>query len=383
MRRNLLAGVVLGALLLGSPPEDVAAGDEVTLDNFFHGAVVGLDGTKVRLRYDFSTKDQAKDWPEGVVFRLIREAGDNVGLAEGRLAVHGSTGVHHIGEWEGDLSVTAKLIPDGTIDIGSWLGSNDQPDDCVTYTIGEKYFHGWDNKSGGDTGMMKFGRQYSATSKGGFVGFRYLQFRKPTKDPVAGKPVAWSFGRKGGKVFLTMDDLDLESTEPPNQLKSLTTGFYAVKSSLWVDDIVLEGTLSAKFLANKKIALRTERPIFAEGDVGIDPAVQAEIDAYKKSPTSAAKLVQIIGDAARPEPDRAAAAAAIKAGPRKALQNAIELLYSTDAKIRQAGLDIVKSMTGKSYGYDPRASEKARGLAVRRLNEDIAAHPELLQGGGG
>src|SRR5262245_43974314 len=381
------AGVAVLALGLssapGASPRPACADGTIALDQFFKGAVVGLDGSKVKLRYDFSTKDQAQDWPQGVVFRLITEASDNVGLAEGKLAIRGSTGVHHVGEWEGDLTVTCKLVPDGTIDIGSWLGSNEQPDDCVTFTIGEKYFHGWDNKPGGDTGMMKFGRQYSATAKAGFVGFRYLQFRRPTTDPVPGKPVSWTFGRKGDKLVLTMDDVKLDSNEPPNQLKLLTLGFYAVKSSFSVDDVVVEGTLSSKFVANKKLALRTERPIVAEAASGLDPAVVAAIEAYQKDSSNPTTLVKIVSDAARPEPDRAAAAAALKAGPRRAMSSVVDLLYNAEVKVRQMGIDIVKSMVKKTYGYDPKASEKARGAAVRRLQEDIAAHPELLEGQGG
>ena len=61
----------------------------------------------------------------------------------------------------------------------------------------------------------------------------------------------------------------------------------------------------------------------------------------------------------------------------------IDLLYNAEPKIRTLGLEIVKSLTGKTYGYDPKASEKARAAAVRRLNDDIAANPALLQGNGG
>ena len=48
------------------------AGD-VALDTFFHGAVIGLDGTKVRLRYDFSTPDQRKDWVDGVSWNVPKD----------------------------------------------------------------------------------------------------------------------------------------------------------------------------------------------------------------------------------------------------------------------------------------------------------------------
>ena len=93
--------------------------------------------------------------------------------------------------------------------------------------------------------------------------------------------------------------------------------------------------------------------------------------------------ISVVGDPSRAEADRGAATAALKAGPRKALPGVIDLLYNVDAKVRASGLEIVKAMTGKTYGYDPKAGEKARGAAVGRLNEDIKAHPELLQGRGG
>ena len=148
----------------GDPPP---AGD-VALDTFFHGAVIGLDGTKVRLRYDFSTPDQRKDWVDGVSWNVPKDPGDGIEMVEGRLSIRGSTGVHHVAEWEGDLSVTCRMIPDGTKDIGAFLTSEDASSDYVSFTIGETYWHAWDNKAGGETGMMKFGKQY-ATNNGSFA----------------------------------------------------------------------------------------------------------------------------------------------------------------------------------------------------------------------
>ena len=61
----------------------------------------------------------------------------------------------------------------------------------------------------------------------------------------------------------------------------------------------------------------------------------------------------------------------------------MDLLYSPDAKVRAAGIEIVKSLVGKDYGYNPKAGDKARGEAVKRLNKDLQDHPELTQGSGG
>jgi len=356
------------------------AAGEVTLDKFFKGAVVGIDGTKVRLRYDFSSKEQEADWPVGQPFNTVPDPTTSTGVAEGRLFVRGAVGARHVGEWEGDVVVTARLIPDGVKDIGSFVSSPEQVDDYATYSIAETYWHKWDNKPGGETGMMKFGKQYATTQKGGYTGFRYLDFRRPTVDPVAGKPVAWGFGRRGDKLFMTMDDLKLDSMEPGNKLKLMQVGFYAMQSSLTLDDVVIEGTLAPKYLAAKKLVLRTERPIVADAPTGADPAVVALVDGYKAGKETATKLVTVIADAARADGDRAAAVAALKAGPKRALPAVVDLLYSADLPARTYGIDIVKALAGKTYGYDPRGGEKSRQAAVRKLNDDL---PKLLKEAGG
>jgi hypothetical protein len=381
-RALVLGAALAGAALLGPTPRAAAEGD-VPLDRFFKGAVIGLDGTKIRLRYDFSTTDQIDDWPQGQPFNVMPDPTTSTVLSEGRMLVRGMIGIRHIGEWEGDLVLTARIIPDGTKDIGSFLSSPEQLDDYVSYSIAETYWHGWDGKAGGETGMMKFGKQYATSTKGGYTGFRYLDFRRPTVDPTAGKPVAWTFGRRGDKLLLTMDDLKLDSVEPGNRLKVLQAGFYAMKSSMAVDDIVIEGTLAPKYVATKHLSLRTERPIVPDAAAGLDPAVTALIEGFRAGKESVSKLVAVVADASRTDADRGAAVAAIKAGPRRSLPAVTDLLFSTDLKSRTYGIEIVKAMTGKNYGYDPRGGEKARGNAVKKLNDDMAAHPELLQGSAG
>ena len=369
----------VGARADGPAP---AAGGPQALDAFFKGAVVGLSGTKVRLRYDFSDAAQMKDWTEGVPWPIAHDAGDGISVSEGRLSVRGSTGATHVAEWDGDLAITFKLIPDGTKDIGGFLDDPDTPTDYAIFTIAETYFHGWDNKPGGDTGMSKFGKQW-ATAKGASAGFRYMTYRRLAQEPTPGRAIAFAFGRKGGKDFLTVDDLDIESTEPGNRMKLVLPGFYAIKSSMSVDDVVLEGTLAPRWLEAKKVALRTDKPIPADAGgaaVALDTAVQAMLDAYQQGKESPTSLVKVVGDSARSDAERDAAAAALKAGPRRALPAVIDLLYAADSGVRGQGIDIVKAMTGKNYGFDPKASEKVRGAAIQRLQKEIQDHPELLQG---
>lgn len=374
-------GVGAPTAFAGDPPAAAPGVGEVALDRFFRGAVVGIDGTRIRLKYDFSTSAQEKDWVLGVPWKIARDAADGIAFADGRLAVRGNVGAHHLAEWEGDLTVSCRLIPDGVKDMGGYLTSPDQVDDYATYTLVETYFHGWDNKPGGETGMMKFGRQF-ATGKGGYTGFRYLAMKMLRPEPASGRAVAFAFGRKGEDLFMSADDTKLASVEPGNPLKTIQPGFYAIQGSIAVDDVVVEGTLAPRYVALHKLAMRTEKPIVPETAVApttgtppappaVDPALEALVAAYARGDKSASDLVRVIGESARPDVDRAAAVSALKAGPHRAAAAAVDLLYSPDLKSRAYGIEVVKALTGKDYGYDPKAGEKARSGAIRKLQSDL------------
>ena len=387
LKRRILRAATIAALWLQSGVLAASAADpaDVALDKFFAGAVVGLKGGVVRLRYDFSDAGQMKDWEQFRPFPIATDPGDSVGISDARMNVRGNTGVRHKGEFEGDLVVTCKLIPDGIKDIGAYMFTTEAATDYMIYTIAETYFHNWDKHAGGATGMMKFGKQWAAPG-GGWNGFRYMTERPLATAPTPGHGLPFTFGRRGGKEILELgDDLKIEDVEPGNAMKTVIPGFYSIKSSLSVDDVVVEGKLTAKWLELHHVALRTDKPLAPDGPAtGVDPAVSAMIEAYAKGEEkSPSKLLTVIGDPAHAETDRKAATAAVKAGPRRALSAVIDLLYSGDTAARAFGLEIVKAMTGKTYGYEPKAGELARRAAIGRLNDDIKAHQELLQGGGG
>jgi hypothetical protein len=385
--RCLAAAALFGPVL---PSSAVRAGEPAqepgvtALDRFFSGDVLAVDGEKVRLRYDFSKPEHAKDWPEGLPIPVdFRKPGTQVSHAEGRLTLRGSTGVRHRAEWQGDVTVTCTWIPDGTKDLGGFLMSNEVATDYVTYTVVETLFHGWDHKPGGDTGMIKFGAQWAPDRDKGFNGFRYMTLRPLSPPPSAGTGLPVTFGRKGGKCVMTVGSLELESAEPGKRMAIVAPGFYCMDSSFSVDDVTVEGRLARRFVTANHLALRTEAPLVAEAPAGADPAVTAMATAYAAGKESAATLVKAVGDTTRKPPDRGALVDALKKGPRRAAVAALDLLYHGDPVVRAAGLDVVRTLLGKDYGYDPKASAKARAAAVQRLNKDLQEHPELLEGTAG
>jgi hypothetical protein len=252
----------------------------------------------------------------------------------------------------------------------------------VTYTLVETVFHGWDGKPGGGTGMIKFGAQWKEDPADS-NGFRYMSLRTLSPGPSAGTPLAVRFGRRGPKAFMVVADLDLDAPEPGNRMAIVTPGFYSIKSSLSVDDVVLEGTLAKRFVTANRIVLKTEKPLEPETAVATDPAVVAMVGAYASGKEPAASLVKVVGDVSRPAADRTVAADALKRGPRRAVPAVLDLLYHVDVGVRGTGSEIVKALLGKDYGFEPKASEKHRAAAIQRLNADLQKHPELLEGAPG
>jgi hypothetical protein len=150
-----------------------------------------------------------------------------------------------------------------------------------------------------------------------------------------------------------------------------------------VDDVTIEGTLAARWLKEKRVALKTEKPIVVEVAAAVDPAVTAAVASYKAGKDSPTKLVDLVKDLARTDADRKAAADALKTGPRSAVNAVVDLLYNPEEKIRAIGIDVVKGLIGKTYGFEPKSGEKARSAAIKRMRKDLEDHPELLQGNGG
>ena len=150
------------------------------LDEYFKGAVVGLKGKVVSLRYDFSAQEQLGDWAEGVPWPIEKVEGQSMQWFDDKLEVKGSTGAHHKADWTGDIWITCTLVTDSDKDLGGYIAPSDGSDNYAAYTLAEHYFHAWDHKAGGMHGILKFGKQWRVSgSPADFIGFRYGPERAP------------------------------------------------------------------------------------------------------------------------------------------------------------------------------------------------------------
>ena len=68
----------------------------------------------------FATGEQAKDWEEGKPFPIPRRETQGIEWVDGTLEVRGNAAARHVALFKGDVTVTAKIVPDGVRDIGFW-----------------------------------------------------------------------------------------------------------------------------------------------------------------------------------------------------------------------------------------------------------------------
>ena len=372
------AWALLGLVLLLGLGQPAVADDPVPLDRAFKGRVVAFDGKTVTIRYDFRTEEQLQDWPEEKPFPIEKFQGEQgVSWFDQRLEIQGNTGAQHRGVWKGDIEVTCRLKADGERDIGGFLTPVPESEDFATFTLVERYFHGWDGSQGGTHSIIKFGKQWRERgSSSDFIGFRYGQRRPPPKPLKPGATFDFGFKLKGGNLFMKVDDLEMKSKDRGKRLKVMRPGLYTVAGRCLFDDVTIKGKLDPAWLKKENIAWRVDGLI---GEIEVDPEKLELIDAYPKGEAEASDLVGIVGDSGMPEKIRKAAAKALSEGSRKAVRPAIELLYSTDEKARVMGAEIVKALLGNTFGYRAKGSEKSRSAAIRRLNQTLKDHPELLE----
>lgn len=369
---------VLLALGSGTVTRPAVAEDEgKPLDGFFEGRIDAIHKGEVTLRYDFSRKEQLKDWIVGAPFPVQRAEGQGVEWFDASMEIKGSTAATHIAEWKGDVEITCRLVPDTDKDVGGILVPSTGENDFVTYTLNETFFHGWDGSSGGQHSIIKFGDQWrESRDTEEFIGFRYV-VRRNGREPVApGRPVEFSFGMSRGKLVMAVPGIDMKGRDLGKRLTSSRPGFYTVKGRMLIDDVVIQGKLDPDWLRRNELGLHTARPL---GEAGaLDPEVEALLAGYPAS-GNAAPLVALVADTSRPDAVRQAAVDALRSGPKRATTQALDLLYSEDEGTRRFGIGIVKALLGKDYGFNPKSSQSARTGAIRKITEDLREHPDLLK----
>ncbi len=379
-RRLAFAFSLIALLLLAAGPAPVEAAGGKALDQYFRGKVTALEGSTVTLRYDFRRKDQVKDFTDRVPFRIKPRKGQRMKWFDDKMEIIGNSGARHKAEWIGDVVVTATFTPEIEKDFGGYMSPVSETEDFVTFTFVETFFHAFDGKSGGANSIIKFGAQWRETDSEEFIGFRYGPRKPPKKKIKVGEKYTATFGRVSKKLIFKLADYEMKGSEKGKKLKRFHVGFYAMKGRMLVDNVEITGTLATDWCKREKVELRTSKPIEEAGAGTVDAELQASMDAHKGGSAKATRaLVGVLKDPGAGEVVHAAVTEALSTGPKKAVRSLIDLLYSTDEKARARGITVIKALIGSDYGFRPKAKEKSRSDAIRKLNKALKDDPDLLK----
>jgi hypothetical protein len=382
-RRAPSLGAALLSLvaLLALAPRPGSAAPAKALDEYFRGAVVGLDGTTVTLRYDFQDAEQVKDWVDRIPYRIKQREGQGIRWFDDRLEVVGNAGARHKAEWMGDILVTATFVPDMEKDFGGYLSPVTETEDFATFTFVETWFHAFDNSAGGTNSIIKFGAQWrEGNASEDYIGFRYVSRKPPKEKPAPGKPIRASFGLQKKKLVFVLPEYELKGADKGERLTRFFLGFYAIKGRLLIDNVEIQGQLATDWLRREEVELRTTKPIGAAPSDEIDEPTRALLKEHAEGSGKATRsLLGIATDETRSEAVREAVVAALCSGPKKAVRHVLDLLYSPQEPVREVGIRIVKALLGEDFGYKAKGSEKSRDAALKKLTEELRKDPDLLK----
>jgi len=372
---------VLGLFAGGRPGAEAA--ERKTLDQFFHGEVIALEGKRLTLRYDFKQKDQLKDFTDNVPWPITRRKDQHIRWFDEKLEVVGNSGARHIAEWKGDILVKTTVRLDNDKDIGGWLSPINGADDYATFTLREFFFHEWNGKTGGQHSIIKFGKQWREKgSSNEYIGFRYVDRRPLQKTLKVGDVQQIQFGLQKKKLVMSTPEFNLKGKDRGKRLKKFFVGFYAIKGRALFDNIEISGTLNDAWLKHVNVVVQTSKPINAEKPTELDEETIARIEAHRsgKSTKATRALVDILKDKSVARPVREAVRDALCEGLKKTVRYVQDLLYSRELEVRQDGIAIIKAHLGKDWGFNPKSSEGSRSKAIQAMNEELKKKPSLLNG---
>lgn len=364
---------------IGLRPAEADGGK--ALDEYFRGTVVSLKDKVVCLRYDFRDKEQAKDFDDRVPWPIERRDSQGVKWFDEQLEVVGNSAARHVAEWTGDITVKVTITCDGEEDIGGFLTPINGAKDFATFTLVEKFFHAWDNSSGGTHSIIKFGNQWRERgSTNDFIGFRYVDRKPPKDDLKVGAVVPITFGIEKKKLVMTTPQVELKGKDRGKRLTKFFLGLYAIKGRALFDNVEICGTLNDAWLRAEGVDLRIASPVEAVTGA-LDADTQELISEHKGGKSSATrKLIRMVGDVGLPRALREQLVAALAAGPKSTVKYIRDLLYDPSEEIRADAIGIIKALLGKDWGYKASAKESKRSKAIQKMNDELKENPALLDG---
>ncbi|MCU0724592.1 MAG: hypothetical protein MUE73_02200 [Planctomycetes bacterium] len=365
------------SLLFLSP----ARGEEVkpvAVADCFKGATVEKwKGRRIALRYDLTKPGPLDDFIPVNPFLAPPRGGFT--MTDGALLGRGVGALCHKGVFEADVDVKLTLSSPTPQDIGVLLLQPGVGAQFLQFALSDTVYSGHDKGEPPNAHMINVvGAEDSGEA--GNVQFRYLA-RAWTPKLVAGAPIEIEVQKRGSRNRFAFAGSSLDGTDKYGKFPEVQPALFVLQSEMTVTALSISGKLAKTWLDKVGIAwdpneaddeaVKEIEPPKGDQEPVEPPAVERPRPPRPPLPgagaTDAGQAITKFSDPSIGEKERRAAAATLTKENVKVAEFRLLIngLYSEDLLTRTLAIETLKRVTGKTLGYDPRASAQARKDAIR------------------
>ena len=349
------------------------------LNKVFTGRVIRIKKKTVTIYYDFEDENQLKDFEDVRPPRLLDLGEPSFKIQGGRLFVTGSTHIRHLMEGQGRLTAHFYMRVGVQKNLGTIFT---EPVISDFYTV----LNLFDYKFNGGGGLLVCScglhEDEGADTDMSLVNFRDIVKGQVKKIAKVGQDVEVEVYKDGYTEFARVGKFSGKGSSKGKGkgMKSYQFGLWTDHSRMSIDDLTITLTLTDEFLDLNDLKaeidivweeVATEGPL--KGISGVPPRLRKQMDAYAARETrDAGPLVEAMGRTGFNKKLRQVATKMIQErGDPKVVPLVINGIYSEDKMTRQLSINVIKSLTGKTWGLSASANEKKRRKAMQKLNQHL------------
>ncbi len=347
--------------------------ERVAVGEFFAGGKVErFKARRITITYDLSRESALQDFDVVNPFLVLASGGFEV--SDGALQAEGSNALVFKGVFEADVSVDMTLTSETPRDLGLVLLTPGLTDQFLLFSLADTFFSKKDRQKPLQHMITVVGARDGGGS--GESLFRYLK-RSRTPTLKEGAEIKVRLLKRAGRNQLSFAGKTLSATDRYGKFPRVRPGLFVLRSKMTVTELSISGRLTEAFLNENRIEFDPEEVDEQALPLEEAPAAGAESEEEpdrggpprggRRDESDARGLVRKLRDKRLSDDEREEAAKGLsrKNVKKDELKALIDCLYSDDLTTRKLAILALKKATGKTLGYNPKASEEARKKAVR------------------
>ncbi|MEM8886210.1 MAG: hypothetical protein AAGD14_19275 [Planctomycetota bacterium] len=345
----------------------------------FEGKVIRIKKKTVTLYYDFEDEAQLKDFEDLRPPRLLQLGEPRFFIRSGRLFLEGSTSIRHKMEGTEKLHAHFYLRPGLQKNVGTIFTEPVISDFFTVLNLFDKRFYGNGGLLLAACGLHE---DEGADVDMSLVNWRDIARSDVRKQAKIGQDVEVEVYKEGWTEFCRVGKFKSKGSSKGKgkQMDAYQFGLWVDESHMSIDDLTITLTMTDEFLELNDLKAEVE-VVWEEipdagpfkGQKGVPPRLRRQVEEYAARETrDAVPLLDAIGRTGLSKKVRTIVSKVLRErGDPRIVPGAINGLYAEDKLTRKLTIDVIKSITGKSWGLSPSGSEKKRREGVQKLNAHL------------